>query len=759
MSDGQTSHVPSRRRWLKLYLVSSAIGLMIPLHSVAEINDGEWNESEKSDISSDERVLQEIIVDGSYLKGSSLSEYEPELVLTESDIAAYGVSSIGELLSIIEVETSSGKQRRSEPPVVLINGRRVSGFRELDNYPVESLARVELLPEEASLAYGFTANQRVINFVLKANLQIVPLNTRTQAPAAGGTLSNTIDLSRVFIDGNNRSTIKAKVSESSQLTERERDIIPFAPDQSRSTRSLSPASELFELSGLRTFALPDAAIGTVSARFERSESDFLTGVSPIDGTQLNQFTLSETFDLGITLNSKLAANTWSVIGNFSQTERDIENRGTLGFVVAPVETKTQRAALDANANVSLFQVAKGAVTFSGAIGAASEGFESSSDQVSLSRDTAYIQGALSYPLPLDEVSWGRGTLSIDGRRSNLSDLGSLSDFGITANWIPIEGLTLTSSWASEDIAPTLQEVVLPSTLSLNRSFFDLTTGETVTATLRDGGNSDLEVASRDISKLGLLWKPWEKRDLSFSSDYILTKGRNEIRSFTVPAPGLETLGLNQVVRDPAGDIILLDRTPTNIFESETETLRTSLSWSIPIKAKRAKTPPRRGATRRRSGRPGNRRLSLIHRWELANQLRPLASAGTLDLLDGDTVDSIIARPRHLIDLTYYQWNNGWGFYGSAQYRSGAALTTSTDELTFSDTLRVILSGSYEFNYADSILDRLPVLEETRLTIGIANVLDDIVSVTDSLGQTPLAYQKDVLDPTGLAWRVELRKRF
>jgi len=759
MSYGQTSRYSARFAWFKLSLLSTSISLAAPLVSLADTGVIEISSSGKSDTLSDERVLEEIIVDGSYLKGSSLSEYEPEIVLTESDIAAYGVSSIGELLSIIQVETSSGKQRRNEPPVILINGRRVSGFRELDNYPVESLARVEVLPEEASLAYGFTANQRVINFVLKSDLQIIPINTRTQAPASGGTLSNTLDLSRVFIDGNNRSTIRAKTSKSSQLTERERDIIPFAPDQPRSARSLLPASELFELSGLKTFALPDDAIGTFSARFERNESDFLTGLSSIDGTQLSQFNRSETFDLGVTINSKLAANTWSILGNFSQTDRDVENRGTFGFEVSPVKTSARLATLDANANFSLFEAENGPFTFSGAFGGASEAFESSSDQVSISRETAYIQGAISIPLPINEERWGRGTLSIDGRHSTLSDLGNLSDFGVTANWIPIEGVTLTYSWASEDIAPTLQEFALPATLSPNRSFFDLTRSETVTATLLDGGNSDLQVASRDISKLGLVWKPWEERDLTVSTNYILTDGSNEIRSFSVPAPGLEALGLNQVDRDPAGEVTLLDRTPTNIFESESESLRTSLSWSMPIKPKRAKVPPKPGAKRRKSGRPGTRRLSIIHRWELANDLRPLATGGTLDLLEGDTIDSILARPRHLIDLTYYRWNNGWGFYGSAQYRSQSELSTATDRLKFSDTLRVILSASYEFNYADQILNRIPLLEETRLTIGIANALDNTVSVADSQRRTPLAYQKDVLDPVGLGWRVELRKRF
>ncbi|MEL6360628.1 MAG: hypothetical protein AAFR21_06040, partial [Pseudomonadota bacterium] len=125
MSYGQTSRYSARFAWFKLSLLSTSISLAAPLVSLADTGVIEISSSGKSDTLSDERVLEEVIVDGSYLKGSSLSEYEPELVLTESDIAAYGVSSIGELLSVIQVETSSGKQRRNEPPVILINGRRV----------------------------------------------------------------------------------------------------------------------------------------------------------------------------------------------------------------------------------------------------------------------------------------------------------------------------------------------------------------------------------------------------------------------------------------------------------------------------------------------------------------------------------------------------------------------------------------------------------------------------------------------------------
>ncbi|MEM9263384.1 MAG: hypothetical protein AAGA22_07380, partial [Pseudomonadota bacterium] len=70
-----------------------------------------------------------VVVAGKKVRGRSLSDIEPELVLSEEDISAYGVSTLGELLEAVLAETSSSRGRGNQPPVVLVNGRRVSGFR------------------------------------------------------------------------------------------------------------------------------------------------------------------------------------------------------------------------------------------------------------------------------------------------------------------------------------------------------------------------------------------------------------------------------------------------------------------------------------------------------------------------------------------------------------------------------------------------------------------------------------------------------
>ena len=51
--------------------------------------------------------------------------------------------------------------------MLLLNGLRISSFRELRDIPPEAIERVDILPEEVALKYGYRADQRVVNFVLR----------------------------------------------------------------------------------------------------------------------------------------------------------------------------------------------------------------------------------------------------------------------------------------------------------------------------------------------------------------------------------------------------------------------------------------------------------------------------------------------------------------------------------------------------------------------------------------------------------------
>lgn len=201
-----------------------------------------------------------IVVGGQRRRGLTLSEIEPELTLTESDIEAYGVSTLGELLEVLAQETSSGRGRRGGGggPVVLLNGRRISGFREIGRYPPEALARVEVLPEEAALSYGFSADQRVINFVLKPNVVVRAIEGEVEAPDQGGNAISEGSFQRLSVDGARRFSVNFRYIGESPLLESERDFnqeenpFPFAdPFNLGATEFGDPIGEL--LGGDPTF--------------------------------------------------------------------------------------------------------------------------------------------------------------------------------------------------------------------------------------------------------------------------------------------------------------------------------------------------------------------------------------------------------------------------------------------------------------------------------------------------------------------------
>ena len=100
-------------------------------------------------------------------RGSVVGDIPPENTLTSRDIRATGATSISELLDSIASQTGSARGRGGGRPILLLNGQRISGFPELRDLPPEAIERMEILPEEVALKYGYVADQRVVNIVLR----------------------------------------------------------------------------------------------------------------------------------------------------------------------------------------------------------------------------------------------------------------------------------------------------------------------------------------------------------------------------------------------------------------------------------------------------------------------------------------------------------------------------------------------------------------------------------------------------------------
>ena len=95
-----------------------------------------------------------IVVSGQLPRGMVEGDFSSESQLDAGDVRGLGVTSVGELLQVLGPELSSARGRGGEP-AFLIDGQRTSGRHEVWAIPSEAIVRVDILPEEAGLRYGF----------------------------------------------------------------------------------------------------------------------------------------------------------------------------------------------------------------------------------------------------------------------------------------------------------------------------------------------------------------------------------------------------------------------------------------------------------------------------------------------------------------------------------------------------------------------------------------------------------------------------
>ena len=169
--------------------------------------------------------LDTVTTTGARPRGSVNSDIPPDVTLSAEQIQAYGASNIAELLTYLEPLTRSSRGRADGQPVLLVNGRRTSGFREIQGIPSEAIERVDILPEEVALEYGYRADQRVVNFVLKSEFRSTTGELSGRGPTQGGRTTTEIEGNILRISGGSRWSMDAEYERSSPLFESERDIV------------------------------------------------------------------------------------------------------------------------------------------------------------------------------------------------------------------------------------------------------------------------------------------------------------------------------------------------------------------------------------------------------------------------------------------------------------------------------------------------------------------------------------------------------
>src|SRR5690348_17015338 len=149
----------------------------------------------------------EIVVKGKPPRGSVVGDIPPQTVLHSRDVKATGATSLDELLDAIAPDIGAARSSGSARPLVLLNGHRVSSYRELRDIPIEAVTRVDILPEEVALKYGYPPDQKVVNVVLQNRFAEWVGQASGNTASHDGYLGGGADVTRILLTPGQRSTL------------------------------------------------------------------------------------------------------------------------------------------------------------------------------------------------------------------------------------------------------------------------------------------------------------------------------------------------------------------------------------------------------------------------------------------------------------------------------------------------------------------------------------------------------------------------
>jgi hypothetical protein len=539
---------------------------------------------------------EEIVVTG-VRRGTVIGDIPPENTLSARDVRATGATDITELLDALAPQIGSARGRGGERPVLLLNGQRISSFREMRDIPTEAIERVDILPEEVALKYGYRADQRVVNIVLRPRFR----STVVQVEGGGATEGNygrgELDVDRLMIGQNGRTMFSIDADANDALLEANRDI-DLDPD------SVGPDERAFRtLTGSRRYLRGSATLnrqifgdvsGTFNGEVEDNVGRSLVGLDEAALEPLVRNTRSNTAHLGAALNGNKGKWRWSATGNadlarsLTRTDRENETERDRS------RTFTTSADVDVTANGPLFKLPAGDASMTVRLGASTfnldatrtSAIDSSDNDLSRTRGS----GSVNFDFPIsrrnrDFSALGNLTLNANAEVEQLSDFGTLTTIGAGLNWSPVDRLSFLATWTREEGAPSVSQLGDPILETPETRVFDFTTGETLLVTTITGGNPELLADRRKVLKIGGNWKPWEETDLRLRAEYVRSRLDRPVASFPGVSEALQEAFPERFFFED-GELVLVDFRPVNYDQARRDTIRWGFDFTKPLRSAR-----------------------------------------------------------------------------------------------------------------------------------------------------------------------------
>jgi hypothetical protein len=755
---------------------------------------------------------EEIVVVGRRDPGAVIGDIPPENQLSPADIRAYGATSVNELLEAISSQTASSRGRGGGRPIVLVNGRRTSGFREIRDLPPEAILRVDILPEEVALKYGYRADQRVVNFVLRPRFRSTTAQLEGTLPTSGGFDESEVDVTRLMIGENGRTTLNVHAERTSPLLESERDIGFTASDPDdvdpRDFRTLIGSRRMVRTTGTVNRNLFEDVSSTFTAQAEYSDGKSLLGPSLfVVGDPLTRDTKTVSGETGFAFNGNQGRWRWSATGEYalsrSESTTDRED-DLLGAITDRARTVTQNGEFDLVANGPLATLPAGSANVTLRTGADTQSLDSRARRFGVVTETDLarreVEAYFNVDVPISRRDGflgaiGNLTLNANAEVERLSDFGTLLTWGAGAFWSPIRQVNLITSFTQEEGAPSLGQLGNPIIATPNARIFDFVTGRDATVELITGGNPDLDADRRRVFKFGGTVRPLEA-DLELRADYTWSRVRNPISNFPGITAAVEAAFPDRFERDAEGNLIRADLRPVNTESYERSEIRWGFNFSKPLASARPSqaqieqfrrrgagggTPPPGvnqgggggqgpraaggGGFGRFGGGPGGGRggrlqLSVFHTVLLKDESRIAPGLPLIDFLGGQAPEGGSGRSQHRLEANAGYFNNGLGARLSANWQSGSLVEGGqSGGLRFLPLARVNANLFANLGQRFDLVSKYPWLRGSQVRLSVNNILDAKQKVRDGARLVPINYQPDLLDPRGRTISLSIRKLF
>lgn len=708
----------------------------------------------------------------------------PERSLDSSDVEAYGLDTVGEVIA--EIAAEDGDSRYD--PAFLVNGKRVAGLGDIADLPAEAVVGIDVLPLGSGLKVGASATQRVYDIRLKRELDLASARAARRLATRGGWSSGHEDINYTHIRAQRRITATAKLTNVGLLRESERDVIQpagSAPDAGR-FRSLAPSSDRVDFSLAGADQLNSWLSGALSGKLSIAHKESLLGafaaIAAVDeGLEQRSKTLSASIDL--TLNAQVGSWQVSLFGNYLYLRgRILTDRAVSGApatLVATTRSLTQSVGGTANAFGEIFKLPAGPVILTLGAGYSRDTIDGRRDFQGLptGHETTLTASTLSAGIEVPIASKAAGVLGFLGdlsasaefSRQHTSDFGSYHNRIFSSAWSPTDWLSVTGSISRSDSAPPVASLDEPLIETPGFRYFDPLRGETVDVTRITGGTPGLPRQSDETKRIGANIKPVRSLALRLTAEYLESRTGNSLSE--LPSASLAILQAfpERFVRDGSGRLIIVDTRPVALASREERHLRTGFSLTLPLGKRKAgrigiaddgDDSPEGQVKPTRFGIRPRLQVNATHTWLLKSALVIRPGQPAIDLLSPEAVGfGGLGRPRHRFNVSLGYAGRGLGVRAATQIRGESFIEASG---TIPNLLRFEPLTTFDIRawVQGERLDRGSIwLKGARLSLSLLNLTDVREKVVDRFGMTPLSYQLAYREPIGRSIEIELRKKF